>query len=313
MKSESTGDRWHSLATYLMLAGAAAGWGVSAVAVKFSVEALPPLTVACLRFGLGSLLVLAVLWRRGEIWHVPPPRAWPTLLGLGVLGVTAFGALFTAGLRWTGAAEGTLIHGTNPLVTVLLATALLGERLGLIRLAGVVLSLAGLVMLVLGGPGPWGQGDFRLLGDVLMIGSAISWGSYSVGVRMVMGRFSLTETSAYSVFVGALLLIPFALLETLRMPLGEVRPMTWLAIGYQIVVSSCLAYLWWNEGVRRIGAARAAAFSYVTPVTTIVAAAVLLGERLGPLQILGGVMALGGVVLVNRGPLRPSRSHEGAR
>jgi drug/metabolite transporter (DMT)-like permease len=288
------------LTTYLMLVGAATGWGLSATTVKFSVDDLAPLTAACLRFGLGGLLLLAILWRRGQVRKLPRPRDWPFVIALGVLGVTAFGALYTTGMQWTGAGEGTLIQGTSPLVTMLLAAALLGERLGPAQLAGVAVCFGGLVLLVLGGPDAWGGGSLRLIGDALMVGSAVSWGSYSVAVRLVMGRFSLAETSAYSVIAGSLLLLPLALLETPRMPLGEVRAATWLAVGYQFAVSTSLAYLWWNEGVRRIGAGRAAVFSYIGPVVAVISAALVLGERLGPLQLVGGATVLAGLVLANR-------------
>ena len=291
-----------------MLVGATVGWGVSAPLVKFSVEDLPPLTAACLRFGLGSLLLLAILGRRGEARPLPRPGDWPALLGLGLLGVTLFGGLYTAGLQWTGAAEGTLIQGTSPLVTMLLAAALLGERLTRARLVGAAVAFGGLVVLVLGGPATWGLGSgaLRLLGDALMVGSAVAWGSYSVGVRLARARFSLTQTSAWSVFAGAALLVPFALLETPRMPWDEVRCATWLAIGYQLVVSSCLSYLWWNEGVRRIGAARAAPFGYIGPVAATVTAWLLLGERLTALQLLGGAMVLGGLFVANRRSPEPA-------
>lgn len=298
------------LMTYLMLTVAAVGWGVSGPTVKLTVQDLAPMTAACLRFGLGSLLLLIVLSCRSEARPLPRSGDWLLLLGLGLLGVTLFGGLYTAGLQWTGAAEGVLIQGIAPLTTILLAAPLLGEPLTLRRLIGAGVSLVGLVALVLGGPSAWGSGEAweRLFGDALMLGAAIAWGAYSVAVRSTRGRLTLAQTSAWSVFLGAGLLIPFALLETPRMPWTEVRPVTWLAIGYQLVVSSCLAYLLWNEGVRRIGAARASTFGYLGPIAGAITAWPLLGERLGPLQVLGGALILGGLFIATRQPKDSSGS-----
>ncbi len=287
--------------SYAMLIGASVGWGVSAPLVKFSVVELPPLAAACLRFGLGGLLLLLVLWWRGELRR--PPRAlWGRILVLGLLGVTIFGSLYTIGLKYTGAAEGVLIQGIAPLLTMGLAAALLAEPLRRTQISGVGIALAGLVVLVVGGSGEVGAGSDHLFGNVLMVASAVAWGAYSVTVRIVMGRLTLLETSTYSVLVGAALLAPLTLLESAGVPLADVRAETWLAIGYQCIVSSCLAYLLWNGGIRRLGAARAAPFGFVGPVAATAAAYPILGEVPGLAQIVGGALILLGLFVATRAP-----------
>ena len=290
-----------TLLAFAMLVGASVGWGVSAPLVKFSLTDLPPLSAACLRFGLGGVLLIGILGWRGELrW--PARDTWGLLLVLGLLGVTLFGSFYTIGLQFTGAAEGVLIQGIAPLVTMGLAALLLGEPLRRAQVGGVGIAFAGLAVLVAGGTATWGSGNARLLGDALMIASAVAWGAYSVAVRMVMGRLTLIETSAYSVLVGALLLAPFALLETARMPLADVRAITWLAIGYQVVVSSCLCYLLWNGGIRGVGAGRAAPFAFVSPIAAMLAAVPILGELPGPAQLGGGALILLGLfVAMGRG------------
>ena len=288
-----------TLAAYGMLLGASVGWGVSAPLVKFSLTDLPPLSAACLRFGLGGLLLLAILWRRGELRR-PARDTWGLLLVLGLLGVMLFGSLYTIGLQYTGAAEGVLIQGIAPLVTMGLAVAVLGERLRRTQLAGAGIAFGGLVVLVAGGTATWGAGDMRLFGNGLMIASAVAWGAYSVAVRMVMGRLTLIETSTYSVLVGALLLAPLTLLEAPRIPIGDVRAVTWLAIGYQAIMSSCLCYLLWNGGIRRVGAGRAAPFAFVGPVAATLVAIPILGEIPGPVQIVGGALILVGLFVATR-------------
>ena len=94
-------------------------------------------------------MLLVLIWR-GEVRTVPALRDWPLLALLGALGVTAFGALYTVGLRWTGAAEGTLIQGMSPLLTLLLAALLVGllSSLGVLILPQLTLVLTFLVMAV---------------------------------------------------------------------------------------------------------------------------------------------------------------------
>jgi drug/metabolite transporter (DMT)-like permease len=288
------------LVTLLMLAAATAGWGVGATLTRFAVAELGPFMVAWLRFGLGALLLAALLARRGEIKGWPARRDWPLVILLGGLGVTAFGALFTSGMQWTSSAEGTLIHGLSPLVTLLVAALFLGESIRRAQILGGLVSFGGLAVLLLGGVAAWGEGEHRLLGDVLLLGAALSWSGYSVVVRVAARRLNLSETTAYSVVVGAVLLTPLALVEPARTPLVAVSLRTWIAIGYLAIVSSCWAYLWWNDGIRKIGAGRAAVFTFIVPMVAMLSAIPILDEWPGPVQLAGGALILGGLFIANR-------------
>ena len=284
-----------SLLTVLGLVGATAGWGVGATMTRLAVEELAPLTTTCLRFGLGALLLLGVLIWRGDVRAVPSRRDWLPLVGLGLLGVTAFGALYTTGLQWTGAAEGTLIQGMSPLLTLLLAALLVGEPVRRGQVLGGLTAFVGLGVLLLGGTAAWGGGADRLVGDLVLCGACLCWTGYNVSVRLTAGRLRLGESSAYALLIGTVLLIPFAAFEPARVPLARVSPTAWLAVGYLALISTCLAYIWWNDGIRKIGAGRASTFSFVGPVAAMLSAAPLLGEGPGPAQLIGGALILGGL------------------
>jgi drug/metabolite transporter (DMT)-like permease len=292
------------LLTVLSLVGATAGWGIGATMTRLALGELAPLTTTCLRFGLGALLLLAVMVWRGEARRLPSRRDWPLLVVLGGLGVTAFGALFTAGLQWTGAAEGTLIQGMSPLFTLALAALLVGERVRRAQLLGGGIAFLGLAVLLLGGSAAWGGGPARLYGDLVLVGSSLCWAGYNVCIRLTDGRLGRAESSAYALLVGTALLIPLALIEPARASPASVGPSTWLAIGYLALVSTCLAYIWWNDGIRQIGAGRAAMFSFVGPVAALVSAIPVLGEWPGPAQLLGGALILAGLFVANRGAAR---------
>ena len=288
-----------SLLTILGLVGATAGWGVGATMTRLAVGELPPLTTTCLRFGLGALLLLGILIWCGDVKTWPVRGDWLRLALLGALGVTAFGALFTVGLQWTGAAEGMLIQGLSPLITLLLAALLVGEPVRRGQIVGGVTAFAGLAVLLLGGGAAWG-GDDRLLGNLVLFGGCLCWAGYNVAVRLTSGRLRLGESSAYALLLGTALLIPFAAFEPARVPLEQVSLTAWLAVGYLAVVSTCLAYIWWNDGIRKIGAGRSSMFSFVGPVVAMLTAVPLLGEWPGPAQLIGGTLILGGLFVANR-------------
>jgi drug/metabolite transporter (DMT)-like permease len=296
--------------TVLTLAGATAGWGVGSTMTRLAVQDLAPLTAACIRFGLGALLLLAILAWRGETSGLPARRDWLPLLVLGLLGVTTFGALFTAGLQWTGAAEGTLIQGLSPLLTLLLAALLVGEPVRRGQVLGGLTAFAGLAVLLVGGTAAWGGGPDRLFGNLVLVAGCLCWTAYNVAVRLTAGRLGLAESTAYALLVGTALLVPFALAEPVRVPLASISLTTWLAIGYLAVVSTCLAYIWWNDGIRKIGAGRAAMFSFVGPVAAMLSAVPILDEWPGPSQLLGGILILAGLFVANGA--RPSSPPETA-
>ena len=300
-ETERPEDTRPTLLTILTLAGATAGWGAGATMTRLAVAEMAPLTVTCVRFGLGALLLLAILAWRGEIHRWPSPRDWLPLAILGVLGVTAFGALYTVGLQWTSAIEGTLIQGLSPLLTLSLAALLVGEPIRRGQILGGLTAFAGLAVLLLGGAAAWaGGGPDRLLGNLVVIGACVCWSGYNVAVRLLAHRLPLAESSAFGLLAGMALLVPFALAEPVRTPVGSVSLTTWLAIGYLAVVSTCLAYIWWNDGIRKIGAGRAAMFSFVGPVAAMVSALPILGEWPEPAQLLGGALILAGLLAATR-------------
>ena len=289
------------LLTILALVGATAGWGVGATMTRLAVVEIAPLATACLRFGMGALLLVGLLAWRGEVRRWPALRDWPLLLLLGGLGVTGFGALFTIGLQWTGPTEGTLIQGTTPLMTLVLAALLAGEPIRRWQVAGGLMAFAGLGVLLLGGgTAAVGGGEDRLFGNLVLIGAGLCWAGYNVSVRLTARRLQLGESSAFALLAGTLLLVPFALWETPRGSLTTVGLSAWLAIAYLAVVSTCLAYVWWNHGIRKLGAGRAAMFSFVGPVAAMLSAIPLLGEWPTGGQMLGGALILSGLFAANR-------------
>jgi drug/metabolite transporter (DMT)-like permease len=106
--------------------------------------------------------------------------------------------------------------------------------------------------------------------------------------------------SAYSVLIGAVLLVPLAVAEPVRRPITDISPLVWLALAYLVLISCCLSYLWWNEGVRTIGAGRAASFTFLVPVAAMISAIPILGEWPDLVQLVGGGLIVSGLFIANR-------------
>ena len=289
-------------AAYAMLTGMALCFGGTWVAGAVAVDAVPPFAIAATRFGIASILLFA--WARLARRPLTPMhrRDWPLVLGLGLTAIAGYNWLFLTGLTLAPASDGAIIvPGLAPVFTALLAGALLGERLGLRGFLGLGVAVVGLLLVV--GPGGGTEGG-RLLGDLMFLAGAFCWGVYSVLARIASRRFSPVSTTLYGTAVGTLILIPLAILEGGVGQLQSAPAGALIGVAYLAVFGTVGAFVLFNLGVARIGAARASAFALLVPVVGVLSSVALLGEELGPFTIVGGIVVLIGLWLVE---------HRGAR
>ncbi|MFN8533963.1 MAG: DMT family transporter [Dehalococcoidia bacterium] len=291
---------------YARLSGAAFAWGGGAVAVKYAVTAMPPVTTAVARYLIAATILLTLL----AVGRRPLPRRGdlPLLALMGFTGAFGFAIPFNIGLQFTGAGEGSVLTAFSPFISFVFAAWLLGDPLTMRRVTAGVISLVGVLLLVVGGPQPSDTGANRLVGDLLVLVAAFNWGVYSVLVRVIQRRgVELLDMTTWSVVFGVLLMALVAPFDSRPIVWSAIGPDVVLAVVYAGVVSTVLAYLWWNEGVRRIGPPRASLFTNLNPIVGIGIAAVLFGERFLPLQAVGTVLILSGLLIANLQPAAVAR------
>jgi drug/metabolite transporter (DMT)-like permease len=220
----------------------------------------------------------------------------------GLTGVPGFAILFNVGLQYTGAGEGSVLTAFSPFVAIVAAAIILGEPLTLRRIGAGVVSLVGVFFLVLGGP-QQAEGANRLLGDVLVLFAAFNWGLYSVLVRVLQQRgVGLLDMTAWSMILGVLMMVAVLPFEQRPNDWAAVTPDILAAVLYAAIFASVLAYIWWNEGVRRIGPQRASLFTNLNPIAAVTISAFLFGERFAALQAVGAALILTGLAVANVQP-----------
>lgn len=276
-------------------------WGGTAVAGKIAVRSFPPFTVGVLRYGLASLGLWG-LFRRGlPSLRALPPDTRRLLLWAGLLGTFVNHACFFWALRFAPAAHGALIPPTAAAVSGSLAAARSGqERLGWAFLLGLGLGALGVLLVARPDRVLAGAGGATLLGDLLFVLGGAGWGLYSHVSRRAMERLSAGVTLTLGMAVGTALLVPPALVER---PWGRVAGApggAWASVAYLAGGATVLAFLGWNVAIRRLGAGRTVAFANLVPAFGVLLAWLVLGERLATVQLLGGLLAVLGVVLCQR-------------
>jgi drug/metabolite transporter (DMT)-like permease len=280
--------------TYLLVMTSAFFWGANFVLAGPILAELPPLWAAALRFLLGAALLLTLAgMRREDLLGLLKKHAGIYIL-LGGVGIVAFNLLFFNAMQSTSADNAALIMATNPLLTVLLAGALLGERPSTRHMAALPLALVGVAIVI-------AQGDMNRLaslhvarGDWLMLGANLSWALYNVLGRRFMPKGAPLGHTAWVMTAGAALLLGVALGSGTHVHGLGIKAGTAMAV--MAVGGTVLAYLFWSIGIQRLGAGRTAIFLNLVPVS-----AMLVGAALGTLptmaQLAGGMLVLGGVTV----------------
>jgi drug/metabolite transporter (DMT)-like permease len=275
-------------------------WGASFIATKVALREVTPVTVIAVRFGMGVLVMLALLgWRRQFRLAARPDLLQLALLGLA--GVTFHQLLQSFGLLTTTATNSGLIVALTPVFTAMLAWGLLGERLTVSQALGLAIASFGAVVIV-------GRGfDLAMVleraapGDALLLISAANWALFTTLSKRMLGKYPPVVMMAHVMAFGWLAFLPLLAIEGGWRALPAVSASGWWSLLFLGVGCSGVAYALWYDALAETRATSLASFLYIQPVVTVVAATVILSEPVSAAVAGGGGAILAGVWLVNSG------------
>jgi drug/metabolite transporter (DMT)-like permease len=299
------------LKTYYGLSLVVIFWGSSFVATKIALKELNPATIISLRYGMGLLVLIIANLRKG---FRPVHRGTlPKLALLGFLGITFHAWLQATGLKTVAATVTAWVVATIPVFVALLGWIILGEKLTVLRLVGIVLAASGAVVVVSGGdPTALFLGRVGSVGDILIGISALNWAFFTVFSKHVLGteahprsethteQLTPVRMMLYVMAFGWLFSLPGMILDNGMLALQTLSAEGWSALVFLGVACSGLAYLFWYDALNRIAATQAGVFLYFEPLVTAVVAGPILGEAMSGVIALGGAAILIGVWLVNK-------------
>jgi len=292
-------------------------WGVNFTLLKDSLAQFDPLPFTWLRY-VGMLvlawtvvLVIRTLGERGRGTPVadrtrarhaspllPPRRDAGRAVAAGVVGFSGYIVLSLVGLSFTTAFSNALMIAAAPLVTALLLWAGGGERLGWPRVLGLGVGALGVAVFMADklAHGLAAAG----LGDVLSLGAAALFATYTVLVKPLAGRHPATSVTAWTLTAGAPPVLLMALPSLAHQDWARVQTSGWLLLAWAIVVPVYLLWTVWSWVSARAGVAATNAFLYLVPVVSGISSFFLLGEGFGPLKLGGAGLVLTGLVLGGR-------------
>lgn len=284
--------------TYLKLISTMFMWGGTWIAGRIVAQELTaPLAAPAIRFLLAGLALAG--FAQATEGRIPRPqtgREWGVVTGLAMTGIFIYALCFFYGLKHITAGQGALVVALTPVLVALGAWFLGQERMTPVKLAGIAIACLGcLTVIGHGNPLALLQGSVGI-GEWLILGCALCWTAYTFIGRQATKSLSPLAATLHASLIGALLLGITAWLQG-GTDLSAWSWRVWASVVFLAIGGTALAFTWFADGVRRIGAARASVFVNLVPVFAVLQAAVLLDERLGLAVLGGGLLVIAGVWL----------------
>lgn len=267
-------------------------WGTSFAFMRVALPAFPPGELSFLRYGIAGLALLAIApWTRPAL---PRGDEWGRLLLVSLCGTALYNLLLTTGLLTVGAGPGSFINNSIPLFSTLFAILLLGERPGPVVWTGMAACLAGVACIAVGESAGHGIAP----GALFLVGSAVSYGLYTVAQKPLLHRRGPAWVVSWSVWIGAALLLPWA--PGACLGLASASALALAAAAFLGLLTTALGFLLWSWCLQRVSVSRLSPVLYVIPVVSLATAWTWLDERPAALSLCGCAVVVGGVLLATR-------------
>lgn len=290
--------------THLQLLGMAALWGASWPWGRVIAQTMPPLAAASLRFVLASMALLLWMHHRGGLQPLMrlSSRQWLGLSCAAAFGVLGYSTFFMLGVQLVPSGKASIVVTLNPAATLLLAALLFGERLNARIALGMVLAVVGAWIAIAGGVSidSWLVHTGR--GELLLLGCVASWVAYTLIGRVVLQGLDALTTTTVTSLIGAAMLgcLSLALEGAASWSRLATAPWSsWACLAALALGATAVAYAWFFEGVKVLGAGAAAGYISLVPVFGILFSSLWLGEALHASLLAGGSIAVTGMATMH--------------
>ncbi|MDX1708127.1 MAG: DMT family transporter, partial [Desulfobacterales bacterium] len=256
-------------------------------------------SAAFFRFAVATLFLVFITWKvEGKLAVLKKRQLLPVFL-LGLTGVFLYNVFFFKGLKLIEAGRAAIIIANNPILIALLSAAIFREKLNATKSTGIVISVIGAILAI-------SKGDLRVIlhgnlgwGEFYIFLCVASWVTFSLLGKAVMSGLSPLASVAYSALTGTLLLFIPAYREGLAKCI-HYSILDWWNIFYLGFFGTVLGFVWFYEGIKKIGPTKAGLFINFVPISAILMAFIFLDEPLTFSLLVGALLVTTGVYLTNR-------------
>lgn len=283
---------------YFQVVFATVVWGAAYPFTKQLVTELSPVSIITFRALVGSLGLLLFSGSKLKTSDFRFSFLWK-LLVMSVLGVSAQQFIQAYALKYTASSHAGWLMACTPIIVAGLMAAA-GEKIGPLKIAAFLLGLAGTLLVVFSRSG---SGAFALpstLGDLLFLTSCLAWAFYVLFTKKWLNAWPQTKVTTLTMLVALVTVLPCWFLRGGPSEFAALSPRAWSSLAYLSLLSSALAYLFWNNSVEGLGPVKSSYFIYIEPFSTLACAYFLLGENATAAAFAGGLLILAGVYLVGK-------------
>lgn len=266
-------------------------WAGNYVFGKFVVEEMTPISLTFTRWLFASVILLGIAhFVEKPKWNTVV-KEWPSLIGLAIFGIVGYNSLLYYALNFTSPTNASLVNSFNPGLIALVSAIYLREKVSRIQGLGILISFLGVFVIMT-------KGNLLQIfvthynkGDLLMIIAVVMWTIYSMIGKKLTAIPTITST-AISGLIAAIIMAPFAIAQGINFTSLSATAVT--GIAYITIFPSICSFIFWNIGVREIGASKAGVFLNLNPVFTA-AISWILGQKITVVQVIGGLLVFLGV------------------
>ncbi len=282
---------------YLLLMLTTLFWSGNFVLSRGMHTAIPPMTLSFWRWAIALLILLGLAHRHLFSQRHLFRRHHRFILVQSLLGVTGFNTLLYQAMQYTTAINAVLVNSCIPVLIVLFSWLLYGETMRIRQCLGVLVSLLGVLSIM-------AKGEVATLlqvsfnhGDLLVLAAAVVWALYSSNLKQYPQELHPLAYLTMINTIGLLGILPLYLLELHSGKTFTPNPATVATILYVAVFASVLAFIFWNQAIRAIGAVKAGPFVHLMPVFSTTLAVLFLGETVTWYHAMGVLLIFGGIVM----------------
>jgi drug/metabolite transporter (DMT)-like permease len=273
---------------------AAAIWGGMYVVSDIVLVTIPPFTLLTIRLLMAVAVIGLIVWRSSDVIY-PNRRQLINLLTVGFVGFgISVGAQFV-GTDKSNALNGTLVTSAAPAFILIFAALILKEKLSPQRIMAVALATVGVLLIIDFSKADFGSDAF--VGNLALALAAVTWGLYSVLVRLVSSTLNTLVITLFALIGGLFLTIPAAINELQSRPIGEITPAIIVGILYLGVVSTAAAMWLWNRAFALVDASVASLFFFAQPLVGTLLSTLILNQQMTLNLWIGSVLIAVGVLL----------------
>lgn len=275
-------------------------WGGAFVAGKAVSQNVGPFSIAFQRFAIASVLLILLTWQiEGKLPALKKFQIIPVIL-LGMTGIFTYNVLFFKGLKIIEASRASIIVATCPIFITIFSAIFLKEKINLIKALGIIISICGAIVVISKGNinGIFETGLSR--GELYIFCCVLTWVAYSLIGKAVMRHLSPLASVSYSAIVGAVALFVPACFEGLFQDIRNQSMLDWSCISYLGIFATVIGFVWYYQGVQRLGPTKTGLFINFVPVFAILCAFIILREPITISLVVGTALVISGVYLTNR-------------